>query len=144
MFSVYTLLRNAEVNYALQLRKWIDKTRSGSVTRKFRIVFVLFSIIFPQILCTRFLDNYSTDLDKFFTDDGTLSEFYMFLNFLSSSLPVRIYGRFCNFLRPILCRVDLRNYKRYDFEIFRIGRAWFEVVHYLVVLHQWRYSLELA
>lgn len=25
------------MNYALQLRKWSDKTRSGSVTRKFRI-----------------------------------------------------------------------------------------------------------
>lgn len=46
-------------------------------------------------------------------------------------------------LRPILYTVDLKNYQRYECEIFRIGRQWSEVVP-IVFLRQWCHSLELT
>lgn len=49
-----------------------------------------------------------------------------------SSFPVPIYGRFCKFLRSILCRRKLRDFQRYGYDIFRIGRPYIEVVHIAV------------
>ena len=108
------------ISHGIILSKKKNRTEDLLVTRN-EVVSSYYYYFFFQILCTRFLENYSTDFQHFFTDDESSSEFYMFLKFLLSSLPVPIYRPFCSFLRPILCRADLRNYQRYDYEIFRIG-----------------------
>lgn len=43
-----------------------------------------------------------------------------------------------------LCKHDLKKYHRYEYEIFRIGRTWSEIVPIAFVLRQWCHSLELA
>lgn len=45
-------------------------------------------------------------------------------------------NKLLNEKKMYLCKFDFKKYYRYEYEIFRIGRIWFEIVFIVFVLFQ--------